>query len=46
MKEDGTNDGKNIKTNSTQEADDEEDCPICQDALPKLSDHFTMLWKY
>jgi TPR repeat protein len=38
MKENGTKDGK--KEKPIQEAEDKEDCPICTDALPKLSSQF------
>jgi TPR repeat protein/virulence-associated protein VagC len=38
---DGTKDRKKDKT--MQEAEDEEDCPICCDALPKLSNRFVRL---
>ena len=38
---DGTKDRK--KDNTMQEAEDEEDCPICCDALPKLSNRFVRL---
>jgi hypothetical protein len=41
LKEDGTKDGK--KEMPIQEAEDKEDCPICTDALPKLSGDFTRL---
>jgi len=41
MKEDGTKDRK--KEQPIQEEEDKEDCPICTDALPKLSDQFTRL---
>jgi TPR repeat protein len=41
MKEDTTKDGK--KEKAMQEAEDVEDCPICTDALPKLSQQFTRL---
>ena len=40
MKEDGTKDGKKEKPKPMQEVENEEDCPICQDALPKLSAQF------
>ena len=41
MKEDGTKVGK--KEKAKQEAEDVEDCPICCDALPKISGQFTRL---
>ena len=41
LKEDGTKDGK--KEMPIQEAEDVEDCPICCDALPKLSHQFVRL---
>merc|ERR1711865_606538 len=43
MKEDETNDGKKEKPKTIQEEEDKEDCPICTDALPKLSHQFTRL---
>ena len=44
-KEDCTKDGKKKKAEPKliQEAEDKEDCPICQDALPKLSSQFVRL---
>ena len=41
MKGDGTKDGK--KEIPIQEEEDKEDCPICTDALPKLSGQFARL---
>ena len=41
MKDDGKKDGKKVKP--MQEAEDEEDCPICTDALPRLSHHFVRM---
>jgi TPR repeat protein/virulence-associated protein VagC len=41
MKENGTKDGK--KEHPIHEEEDKEDCPICTDALPKLSGQFTRL---
>jgi len=41
MKDGTTKDGK--KEKPIQEAEDEEDCPICCDALPKLSIHFVRM---
>ena len=38
---DGMKEGKKDKT--MQESEDKEDCPICTDALPKLSNQFTRL---
>ena len=32
-----------VKETTPQEAEDKEDCPICTDALPKLSHQFTRL---
>ena len=34
---------KGVKETIPQETEDKEDCPICCDALPKLSTHFTRL---
>ena len=41
MKDDGTKDGK--KEKAMQEEEDKEDCPICTDALPRLSGQFVRL---
>merc|ERR1711865_637634 len=41
MKENGTKDRK--KSKPMQEAEDKEDCPICTDALPKISIQFIRL---
>jgi len=41
MNDNGTEDGK--KEKPIQEEEDKEDCPICTDALPKLSGQFTRL---
>jgi TPR repeat protein len=43
LKEDGTKDGKKKQPKLIQEEEDEEDCPICQDILPKLGHHFVRL---
>merc|ERR1712166_18806 len=45
MKEDCTKDGKKKKAEPKpiQEEEDKEDCPICTDALPKLSNQFVRL---
>jgi len=40
---DGTKDGKKEQPKLVQEEEDKEDCPICTDALPKLSGHFVRL---
>jgi TPR repeat protein len=41
MKDNGTKDG--TKDKAMQEEEDKEDCPICTDALPKLSHQFIRL---
>jgi TPR repeat protein len=43
MKEDTTKDGTKGKARPLQEEEDKEDCPICTDALPKLSGQFIRL---
>jgi TPR repeat protein len=43
MKDETTKDGKKEKARPLQEEEDKEDCPICTDALPKLSDQFVRL---
>jgi hypothetical protein len=43
MQEGGTKDGKKEQPKPIQEEEDKEDCPICTDALPRLSSQFTRL---
>jgi TPR repeat protein len=43
MKEDTTKDRKKEQPKVIQEDEDKEDCPICTDALPKLSQQFVRL---
>jgi TPR repeat protein len=43
MNENGSKDGKKKQSRPIQEEEDKEDCPICTDALPKLSRDFTRL---
>ena len=43
MQEDGGKNGKKEQPKPIQEEEDKEDCPICTDALPRLSSQFTRL---
>jgi TPR repeat protein len=43
MKKDGTKDGNTETAKLIQETEDKEDCPICTDALPKISIQFVRL---
>jgi TPR repeat protein len=42
-KDNGKKDGMKEQPKPTQEEEDKEDCPICTDALPRLSSQFTRL---